>query len=205
MSVTQNIYPPGADGGPPSDSLVSTSALGGEFHFLTMKKEITGYEGRYEITDDGRVLSSPRRGKGSAKTGRELKQYDLNGYRKVCLWRNNTPDWRLVHRLVLEAFVGPCPNGMQTRHLDGLRSHNSSSNLAWGTAHENATDRIRHGTQPCGDTSPLAKLTRNQAEHIRSLRGGVGVLRLQELAGEYGVELETVKRIIRGEAWQHLN
>jgi hypothetical protein len=53
---------------------------------------------------------------------------------------------RYIHRLVLEAFVGPCPDGMQCRHLDGDRANNCLSNLAWGTPEENQRDRIRHGT-----------------------------------------------------------
>ncbi len=52
---------------------------------------------------------------------------------------------RTVHRLVLEAFVGPCPPGMQCRHLDGNPANNRLENLAWGTHAENAADKIRHG------------------------------------------------------------
>lgn len=49
-----------------------------------------------------------------------------------------------VHRLVLEAFVGPRPDGMECRHLDGDPANNRLANLAWGSPVENASDRKRH-------------------------------------------------------------
>ena len=53
---------------------------------------------------------------------------------------------RLVHRLVLEAFVGPRPEGMVARHLNGDPGDNRLENLAWGTQSENNYDKVRHGT-----------------------------------------------------------
>ena len=47
---------------------------------------------------------------------------------------------RYIHRLVLESFVGPCPDGMETRHLDGNRENNHFQNLCWGTHSENMKD-----------------------------------------------------------------
>jgi hypothetical protein len=57
-----------------------------------------------------------------------------------------------VHSLVLEAFVGPRPDGMQCRHFpDRNPTNNRVSNLSWGTPLENANDRRVHGTIACGD------------------------------------------------------
>ena len=52
---------------------------------------------------------------------------------------------RRVHRLVLEAFVGPCPLGMECLHADDDPANNSLSNLRWGTRSENIHDRVRNG------------------------------------------------------------
>lgn len=51
-----------------------------------------------------------------------------------------------VHRLVLEAFVGPCPEGMEGCHIDGDGTNNRLDNLRWDTHVGNVKDSIRHGT-----------------------------------------------------------
>lgn len=50
-----------------------------------------------------------------------------------------------VHRLVLEAFVGPCPEGMEALHGNAIRNDNRLCNLRWDTKSENSQDRVRHG------------------------------------------------------------
>jgi len=53
---------------------------------------------------------------------------------------------RRVHHLVLETFVGPCPEGMETRHLNGDPSDNRLENLAWGSREDQISDQKKHGT-----------------------------------------------------------
>lgn len=52
-----------------------------------------------------------------------------------------------VHRLILEAFIGPCPNKMETRHLNDTKTDNQLSNLCWGTRKQNLDDRKRNGIE----------------------------------------------------------
>lgn len=52
---------------------------------------------------------------------------------------------KLVHRLVLEAFVGPCPSGCEGCHYDGNPANNIVSNLRWDTTKNNCLDKRRHG------------------------------------------------------------
>lgn len=59
-------------------------------------------------------------------------------------WRKGVAVY--VHRLVLEAFVGPKPEGAVTRHLNGDPTDNRLANLAYGTPAENGADMRRHGT-----------------------------------------------------------
>jgi hypothetical protein len=54
---------------------------------------------------------------------------------------------RKVHEVILTTFVGPCPDGMECRHLDGNPANSALSNLAWGTHLENEADKLRHGTR----------------------------------------------------------
>jgi hypothetical protein len=99
---------------------------------------VVGFEQFYEVSDQGRVRSL-RYGKVLKSSGR---------YPMLILTMGGVPAGRYVHRLVLEAFVGPCPDGCECRHLDGNSRNNALSNLAWGTSGENKLDEVRHGTHP---------------------------------------------------------
>lgn len=111
---------------------------------------IAGYEDLYEVSNLGRVRGIRKSGKGARPTGPDgtLKPaLDGSGYRFVGLSRNRKNVIRKVHVLVLEAFTGPRPSDLhQARHLNGDRTCNEASNLAWGTASENQLDTVRHGT-----------------------------------------------------------
>jgi DNA-binding CsgD family transcriptional regulator len=65
----------------------------------------------------------------------------------------------LVHRVVLEAFIGPCPPGLQCRHLNGNPADNRLDNLCWGTPAQNTEDKRRHGTLMYGAQKPRSHTT----------------------------------------------
>jgi len=99
--------------------------------------------GSYEVSDEGEVRSMRRQG----TAGGTLKPYWDDAYAVVNLHIDREQRHHFVHRLVLEAFVGP-GDGMDGRHLDGNPGNNSLSNLAWGTRSDNVNDSVRHGTHP---------------------------------------------------------
>lgn len=106
---------------------------------------IPGYEGSYEVSDQGRVRSwMPWL---NTTPPRILATPLCVGYPRVTLRRDGQQRCRTVHSLVMEAFVGPCPEGHEVRHLDGNRANPVLTNLAYGTAAENVRDSLRHGTQ----------------------------------------------------------
>jgi len=100
---------------------------------------VVGWEGRYEVSSWGRVRRINCKPKKNTVAA--------NGYDVVSLSREGKSYVFTVHRLVLEAFVGECPSGCETRHLNGNRGDNRLENLKWGTAAENSRDRVRHDTQ----------------------------------------------------------
>lgn len=103
-----------------------------------MWRPVFGAEGLYEVSDRGEVRSRPReRTRGGILAPRMYSKYMM-----VDLGRGNH---RLVHRLVLEAFIGPCPPGLEARHVNGDHTDNSLPNLLWGTRSENTLDQVRHG------------------------------------------------------------
>ena len=100
----------------------------------------------YGASPDGRVWTRHRRGPGTelSTSWQVLQPYTTNnGYLRVSLVGRRK---RSVHRFVLECFVGPCPDGMEGRHLDGDRTNNAISNLEWSDHKTNLQDRHRHGT-----------------------------------------------------------
>ena len=113
-------------------------------------RPVVGYEGLYEVSDAGRVRSLSR----EVRTGRGTRMVDgrilspargVGGYPVVSL-SNGGARVRPVHRLVLEAFVGPRPAGTECCHGDGDPENNRLSNLRWDTHESNMDDQRRHGT-----------------------------------------------------------
>lgn len=108
---------------------------------------------------------------------------------------------RPIHRLVLEAWVGPCPKGLICCHNDGDPSNNSIENLRWDSYQSNADDALRHGTRAVGSRCN-AKLVEADVIEIRRLRSeGIS---MGEVASRYGVSLKNVEAIVRGRSWRHL-
>jgi hypothetical protein len=110
---------------------------------------------------------------------------------------------RYVHHLVLEAFVGPRPKGMECCHWDDDATNNRLSNLRWGTRLDNMQDRIRNGRAkaPFGEANGNAKLTADQASEIRALR--VLGVPTRTLARRFNVSRSLVQFIERGRVWRH--
>lgn len=106
-------------------------------------RPVVGFEGRYEVSDAGRVA-------GLCRGGRVLSQFvDACGYYRLGLYKTSGRRVnKRVHTLVAEAFIGPRPRpDAVARHLDGDSLNNIPANLAWGTVSENVVDSIEHGTQ----------------------------------------------------------
>jgi len=167
-------------------------------------KDIPGYEGEYAISNIGRAKSLYRiveRSNGIPMTVREhILKLSLrsNGYYFVS-FRNIKHVQYLVHRLVLESFVGPCPDGMQCRHLNGIKTDNRLENLCWGTPKENYHDMIIHGTSNHGERNGYSKLTADDIFDIRDkLR--LGILH-RVIAKQYGVCRSSISQIASGGRW----
>ena len=135
------------------------------------------------------------------KTWRKLKpSKQINGYWHVVFSLRGCRRSLSVHRLILEAFVGPCPIGMECRHLNGDSDDNRLLNLQWGSHRENEKDRMDQGRTPRGIKQHLAKLTEIQVLEIKSaLR--IGQTRSVELAHRFGVASCTIAHIKHGRSW----
>lgn len=171
-------------------------------------KEIPGYEGRYQVSDMGRVRSLsrdiPRDGRHRRKNfrleGRVLRQSKIGKYHMVGLRLNTRTICWLVHRAVMAAFVGPCPPGMQCLHENDQQNDNRLSNLRWGTPKENGEDSIRNGRVCSGERCHLHKLTRAEVVAIKDMiRNGIPV---GQIAALYPVGRPAISQIKRGKNWK---
>lgn len=162
-------------------------------------RPVVGYEGFYEVSDLGHVRRVAR-SKGTWP-GRVLKRTPNNhGYPRVTLFKRGAGKTALVHRLVLEAFVGPCPEGLEARHLDGDPLNSGLENLVWGTSAENEQDKLAHGTSNHGERCGTSKLTETQVLEIHSLASAEELTQF-EIAAAYGIAQQTVSEIKLGVRW----
>lgn len=173
---------------------------------------VIGFEGLYEVSDWGRVRSLDRRSAARNKWnqfdrqthGRILTQrVGKRGYLLVRLWRNGKGSVFPVHRLVGEAFLGPLPVGLDTRHGPAGKLVNSVANLSYGTRAENEHDKTRDNTQPLGSARPGAKLTESIVRECRE-RYAAGSVSYAELAAEFGVTHLPMYKAINGLTWRHV-
>jgi len=166
-------------------------------------RDIDGHPG-YQVGNDGSVWRT--RNLRTGKTRKEV-HFTINdkGYRRVCLTRpGGKRQWWFSHRLVLWAFVGPCPRNCETRHLDGNPANNAVDNLAWGTRQENLEDKKRHGTyfgrgRAFGEKNGSAKLTENIVREIRKMHADG--IRRKDIAAAFRIHRSTVLDVTTGRYW----
>lgn len=169
-------------------------------------KDVVGYEGRYQVSNFGRVKSLDmillhNYGGTQKRGGKILTLYSnkRNGYVYVCLCLSEQKRRERQVRvagMVLEAFVGIRPEGMQTCHNDGDKQNNKLENLRWDTAKNNQKDRIKHGTDCRGENNSISKLTNKEVIEIRQMYA-TGKHRQSELARMFGITPTLVCSIVK--------
>lgn len=141
----------------------------------------------YVVREDGQVTAPSRR----------VLRPSLQRNGRLTVGCKQDEKWvtRYVHQLVCEAFHGPRPEGMVTRHLDGDPLNNHASNLKWGTQLENETDKDLHGRRPINEQHKRSKLTSGQVEELRwAARWGKSYA---DLGRQYGISAEHASRIVK--------
>ena len=159
-------------------------------------KPVVGWEDFYEVSNQGRVKSLPRK----TTKGRILKPHkNVHGYWFVVLCRNGKPKSQVIHLLVAAAFIGPRPEGYDTRHGPLGKHVNTPENLSYGTRSENMRDCLRDGTDQNGEKGSGAKLTQAQVLELRNLKGQV---KQKEAAALFGISRPNVSMIWSGKTWR---
>lgn len=162
----------------------------------------------YEVSSLGKVrrINDSARWKAGMILG---ERPDKDGYARVVLYVNRTTKSLRVHRLVVEAFIGQIPEGMQVNHKNGIKNDNRLENLEIVTASENTKHGFRAlGRKPVinpmqGTSHGNAKLT---DDDVRQIRKGYSNGETQEvLAKRFGTDQTNISRIVRRTAWGHVN
>jgi len=161
---------------------------------------IEGWNG-YEVSDHGRIRSWKKsRRSPMDHLPRVLRTSSLpRGYRMVTLKERGMYASIYVHRAVLLAFVGPCPDGHECAHADSDPSNNRLANLRWATAAENTNDKRRHGTVVHGADQHCAVVTEEQARGILNHAGSHA-----DAARVFGVKYMLAYKIRTRRTWKHL-
>lgn len=105
---------------------------------LEIWKDISGYEGMYQISNRGRIKSFREWKRASCPKEYFLKPSPNNrGYLNVTLYKSGTKKKYLVHRLVAEAFIPNPQNLPHINHIDENTKNNAAENLEWCTPQYN--------------------------------------------------------------------
>ena len=162
-------------------------------------RPMVNYEGWYEVSNLGRY----RRAKPGFGTsvGKVLKLHANNrGYQYAQPCKDSKKRNLLIHRLVMEAFIGPCPDGIQVNHKDGDKSNNRLDNLEYMTQSENMVHGREMGLfRPIrGEERCNSILTEENVHEIRRL---VGKETPKEIAARFGVSRGLIYNVIHGKRW----
>lgn len=163
-------------------------------------REVSGYDGRYEVSDGGQVRSQYF---GEWRLLRQrLNRY---GYPQVNLKSHQKGNSATVHSLVATAFIGPRPHGLCVNHKDGFKPNNKLSNLEYVTPLENTSHATKLGLMLRGERNAAARLSEEEVRQIRSLYiFGSHEAGTRAIARQFGMSQYAIHRIVSGQTWTHI-
>ena len=169
-------------------------------------KDIEGFNGRYQISNTGKVKSIYKQ-----KEKFLTPQKDRYGYLTIDLRKDGKSKRNKLHRLVAKAFI-PNPDSLpQVNHKNGNKEDNNADNLEWCTAKENLKHALDSGLRQCihkntphyGEENGSSKITKEIAEEIRAtcIPGNLQ-FGIRALARKYQLGATTIRAIINNQTWK---
>lgn len=171
-------------------------------------KDIEGYEGIYQVSDQGRVKSLDRdincNGTHRKFEGKYLKIKNPQGYDQVNLSKEGKQKTCLVHRLVAIAFIENPENKPEVNHIDGCKTNNCLSNLEWNTRSENQQHAVDIGLKDAvkGSNHYSSKLKEEDIPVIFKLKK-MGFLN-REISDRFKVSASVIGKLLRRKTWKHV-
>lgn len=164
-------------------------------------KPVVGFETHYEVSDLGNVVSI-RNNHGNPRRRALKAGVTRDGYLRVELSKSGEQTKKHVAHMVLEAFVGPRPAGMQACHGPAGQKDNSLTNLRWDTPASNYQDRTDAGFLQ-GEKHHQCSITEATAVKIKALLKE-NKLTARQIAQQLGTTIWVVYGISHNKTWRHL-
>lgn len=143
-------------------------------------KNIVGYEGLYEVSNLGNIISLEN--KSNHKKVKYLKcSKTKSGYLRAYLYKNKKRKCYMLHRLVALAFIPNPHNLPQINHIDGNKKNNKVENLEWCTQRDNNIHAIVNGlnsTQKAVEKNEKPIILMNNNTRYRSMMDACRDLKL---------------------------
>lgn len=162
-------------------------------------KDIKGYEGKYQISNLGRLKN--------IKSNRLYisKTYGNKIYVNISLTSNGVTKTFLWHRVVAIAFIPNPQNKPCINHIDNNPANNGVENLEWVTHKENTAHAVKQNRmKPCiGETNATTNLKNVQVVRIKKLLSAKKLTH-QKIADRFSVSREVITCINRGVSWKHI-
>lgn len=172
---------------------------------------VPNWEDLYEASDLGRIRSLDRvvfNALCRTRTvhGRVLKptiKKRRKNRRVVLLSDCGRRRYATVARLVLEAFIGPCPEGMECCHANDDPGDNRLANLRWDTHANNIRDSLTNGGRCMGERHRCAKMTGGKVRVARAMHTS-GQFAVNALSKIFSISNPAMKNILERRAWKHV-
>lgn len=161
-------------------------------------KPVKGYEGLYEVSDQGRVRSIVRqvngRGSGTHKAGgRMIKPFNRYAYIGIVMSKENKARQYYLHRVVAEAFIPNPDNKPEVNHIDGDKFNNNASNLEWVSHSENGKHAYKIGLRTKRGGTPSKKVRVTTLGFYKDFDS------IADAANFFGISQSSISRCCSGE------
>lgn len=168
-------------------------------------KDVTGYEGLYQVSSYSRIRSLDRIVRHSDTKTKKIKGVILkniihgSGYVIVSLLKNSIRNQKKLHRLIAIEFIENKQNKPQINHIDGVKTNNSISNLEWCTAKEN----VIHKFDCLKYVSPSRSINYDTLIKIKNELLDYKYGDVSRIAKKYGIGISAISKIKVNKQYKH--